>query len=53
MDRGEGEMERERERVYVCACEGDDEGWRTRLGERWVEKQRERERGGGKYPYEG
>lgn len=44
MDRGEGEMERERERVYVCACEGDDEGWRTRLGERWVEKQRERER---------
>lgn len=38
--------EEEEERVCVCAraCEGDDEGWRTRVGERWVEKQRERRR---------
>lgn len=31
--------------VYARACEGDDEGWRTRLGERWVENQREEEEG--------
>lgn len=33
-----------REEEGERACEGDDEGWRTRVGERWVEKQRERRR---------